>query len=171
MLNALNEAIEEAYAAGYKDGFDDGYANRERPQSPVKYKELVYRDLGLPSGTKWASSYLTNTDGSIEAFSLSEANVFTLPTKEQYQELLENTHQLYENHEGCNGTSFISKINSTRLFLPRGFSEYQGNRFSKNNYVFWLREKDISFNKRLVYGASIVNFTTNYKYPVVLVSK
>ena len=171
-LNALTSAIEEAYASGYKDGYKDGNADREPPQSEVKYKELKYIDLDLPSGTKWAVGYLTKTNGSIELLPYDKAKVYNLPSKEQYLELLKNTEQRLVNKGTCYGTEFISIINGSRFFIPCGCYNMGGDSiYHTDNYRFWL--KDTSFNRKSlsVEGAIIEATWDNFKLPVVLVSK
>ena len=92
-LSAINMAIEEAYAAGYQEGYNDGFAGRVMPEPPQKYRPLTYIDLELPSGTRWAVNYLTNTNELIECLTFESANIFNIPTLKQYQELLDYTEQ------------------------------------------------------------------------------
>ena len=51
-----NEAIDKAIAQAYADGYRDGYKDREE-EIPVDFsdKKTGYIDLGLPSGTLWAT--------------------------------------------------------------------------------------------------------------------
>lgn len=163
-LEAMTAAIEKAYADGFKDGYDDGLANRERPQSERKYENLSYVDLELPSGTKWTSGYLTYTDGTLALLKYDEARIFNLPTKEQYQELLDNTDQLLMNSDKFIGTIFVSKVNGAKLYIPKVKKS--------DNYVFWLRDIIEDFYKRLcVSGAYIQQINKAVEEPVVLVSK
>lgn len=60
VLNALNQAIEEAYAQGYLDGYKDGQEDIPIEQQKSK-TEFV--NLGLPSGTEWASEDESDDDG------------------------------------------------------------------------------------------------------------
>ena len=140
-LDAMTTAIEKAYASGYKDGYDDGYANREKPESEVKYEDLKYVDLGLPSGTRWSDGYLKMTGGEVEVQMHFFAKHFNLPTKEQFQELIENTHQQLKTIDGQCGTLFISKINNLSIFLPSGLVRYgsEQNICKMDNYSFWLK--------------------------------
>ena len=82
-LAALDQAIQEAYAEGYRDGYKD----REE-EIPVELQEnkTEFVDLGLPSGTLWASTYETNGSSCIY-LPFEQAKKYKLPTMEQYQEL------------------------------------------------------------------------------------
>jgi hypothetical protein len=53
-IDAITAAIEQAYADGYKDGLEH-YEN-ERLDSIVD--GIEYKDLNLPTGTRWASCYV-----------------------------------------------------------------------------------------------------------------
>ena len=172
VLNALNEAIETAYAAGYKDGYDDGYANRERPQNEIKYNNIVYQNLDLPSGTKWATGYITNTDNSVALFNSTNSKAFNLPTKEQYLERLEYTDIYFVSNNNRNGTKFVSKRNGASIFLPKVKYENEvGHLVDFDNYVFWLKDKSERGNSQGVFGAEIMEFYKYRNMPIVLVSR
>ena len=53
-----NEAIDKAIAQAYADGYRDGYKDREE-EIPVDLRDnkTEYVDLGLPSGTLWATDF------------------------------------------------------------------------------------------------------------------
>ena len=67
-VDAISAAIEKAYIDGYNDGLKH-YEN-ERLESFID--GIVYKDLKLPSGTKWASGYVKDK-GFIGKFSYEEA--------------------------------------------------------------------------------------------------
>ena len=54
--NKTNEVLTSAIAQAYADGYKDGYRDREE-EIPVdiRFKKTEYVDLGLPSGTLWAT--------------------------------------------------------------------------------------------------------------------
>ena len=171
-LNAITTAIEEAYAAGYQEGYEDGYANREKPASPIKYKSFNYIDLDLPSGTKWATNYLTKTNGEIELLSFSDARSLFIPTRKQFQELLDNTEQLLTIKDGRPVTEFVSSRNGYRFCLPNG--QYKKNGvYDKDNYLFWVKETLNSIKPQCAFGPTIQIWNSMFLYylPVVLVSK
>ena len=51
-VDCLTKAIEQAYKDGYLDGFKDG---KELASDCISTGEVNYVDLGLPSGTLWAT--------------------------------------------------------------------------------------------------------------------
>lgn len=80
----LNQAIIDAYSAGYNVGYQDGYKKAEKE---TILEEMKYVDLGLPSGTLWASDYIKK-DGEVLFLPYRDAiDEFNLPTDEQIDEL------------------------------------------------------------------------------------
>ena len=80
----LNQAIIDAYSAGYNVGYQDGYKKAEKE---TILEEMKYVDLGLPSGTLWASDYIKK-DGEVLFLPYRDAiDEFNLPTNEQIDEL------------------------------------------------------------------------------------
>ena len=85
----LNQAIIDAYSAGYNVGYQDGYKKAEKE---TILEEMKYVDLGLPSGTFWASDYIKK-DGEVLFLPYRDAiDEFNLPTDEQIDELLSLIH-------------------------------------------------------------------------------
>ena len=58
-LNAITTAIEEAYAKGYKDGYTQAVSDTKKNIPNELESGIEFVDLGLPSGTLWAT---TNID-------------------------------------------------------------------------------------------------------------
>lgn len=81
----ITNAIAQAYADGYRDGYNDC----EKVVSVnLNDTNVEYVDLGLPSGTLWASDYVA--DGkNIKYLAYEEVAELALPTKEQIQELFD----------------------------------------------------------------------------------
>jgi len=104
-------------------------------------EKYEYVDLGLPSGTLWATMNV-GAEGIADygdCFTHEEALNFgvTLPTKEQFRELVENTtYKWVENYNNCgvNGGLLIGK-NGNELFFPtRGsFGFYWSSSFLEHN--------------------------------------
>lgn len=80
-LEAFTKSIEEAYTQGYHDGYKDGL-NRSEPN-------VEYIDLGLPTGTKWSNSFLTDENGEMIYLTYDEAMEYNIPAYTQYLELVE----------------------------------------------------------------------------------
>ena len=171
-LSAITTAIEEAYATGYQEGYADGYANREKPETPIKYNLVSYIDLDLPSGTKWATSYLTKTNGEMELLPFVDARTFNIPTIKQFKEFLDNTEQHMSKRDGQLVTEFVSLRSGAQFWLPNGCYKYNGI-YYKDNYMFWLKENLKSINAKYAFGSTLQtnNQLSLYYLPVILVSK
>lgn len=171
-LSAITSAIENAYAAGYQEGYKAGYENRDKPEGPTKYNNVSYINLDLPSGTQWATGYLTKANGEIELLSFLEARNYNIPTLKQFQELLDNTEQFKTNMGGQLITEFVSVCNNARFWLPNGCYKYNGF-FKEDNYMFWLKESFSSVKGIFAFGPTTQDRELNSLYyrPVLLVSK
>ena len=81
------EVLKEVFAKVYADGYYQGYKDRE-DEFPVDLcnSKTEYIDLGLPSGTLWASDYEKEDDNYL-FLPYSRAAKFSIPTQEQWEEL------------------------------------------------------------------------------------
>lgn len=59
VTEALTKVVADAYMAGYNAGYQEGYNKVVKETSS---DEMEYVDLGLPSGTLWASDYVKDGD-------------------------------------------------------------------------------------------------------------
>ena len=112
-------------------------------------QEHEYVDLGLPSGTLWATCNVgaSNPEDNGGYFAWDECktaaanwgNGWDMPSKEQWEELKENTKSSWATRNGVNGRLFTAS-NGNSLFLPaagcRGRSSLY-NAGSRGNY--WSR--------------------------------
>lgn len=146
MLHRELDAVAKAYIDGYNSAkgiVDDG--------------EMTYIDLGLPSGTLWATRFIGATEEHPEGCRMvyEDAKNYHLPTIQQLDELhhcLESkVTGRYDGENGDTRTANFYGINGNVFSLPiRGFV-YRG---QLNSYplVFWLAEKvDDSHNVRVAY--------------------
>lgn len=80
-INKLNSQI-DIIASAYVDGYN-------KAKGIITTDDMEYIDLGLPSGTKWATRYIGATDEHPEGSRMVyyDAINYKLPTKEQYLEL------------------------------------------------------------------------------------
>lgn len=85
VTEALSQVVADAYMAGYNAGYQDGY-NKVFKDSVTEGVEYV--DLGLPSGTLWASSYAKDENGNVIFLTQAESMTYNLPTNDQWQELI-----------------------------------------------------------------------------------
>ena len=170
-LDAISAAIEQAYADGYNDGLNH-YEN-ERLESFVDGVE--YKDLELPSGTKWASGYVKDNDF-IGLFAYEEASKFNLPTKEDFEELCkECAIDTYAYDSKRRGIKFTGK-NGEYLEIPYIKVRYVTDDNVNDSISFWLKnegedsEKEYARVNNLKKVLDLKTFM-GYKLPVVLVLK
>ncbi len=114
VTEALSQVVANAYMAGYNAGYQDG-ANRAVKDSVTK--ETEYVDLGLPSGTLWASDYIKDGDD-VLFLPYPEALQYNIPTENQVDELREycEISIKYDDDDNCvhivlgsNGNSIVLK--------------------------------------------------------------
>ena len=134
------------------------------------YPEHEYVDLGLPSGTLWATCNVgaSNPEDNGDYFAWDECKAaaakwgkgWDMPSKEQWEELKENTKSIWTTRNGVNGRLFTAS-NGNNLFLPaagcRGRSRLY-NAGSRGNY--WSR----SLNAGNPYNAWGLGFTSDGCY-------
>lgn len=113
--------IAQAYIEGY---------NKSR--AVVVENDIEYIDLGLPSGTLWATKFLNN-----EGMVYCDAEIYKLPTAEQYAELRKLKWR-FLNYNYL----IITGLNGNEITLPCLCS-----------LTFWLagRKPDDSFNVLVAY--------------------
>ena len=80
----LKAAIIEAYVEGHNNGYYQAMALPKRPKVRIDFNFL---DMGLPSGTQWASCFIRFDLGGPYKMNYKEAQRYQLPTKEQCEEL------------------------------------------------------------------------------------
>ena len=77
--DALKQVVADAYMAGYNAGYQDGI---DKVAKDSVSEETEFVDLGLPSGTLWASDYVKDGD-EVLLLPYPEALKYNIPTKEQ----------------------------------------------------------------------------------------
>lgn len=152
-----NEVIANALAKAYEDGYRDGYKDREE-EIPVDLRDnrTEYVDLGLPSGTLWATDYETE-NGNIVYLPYIKATELNLPTEEQWKELLEICK--WQGNYSSSGMSFYG----ITIIGPNGKSIRFGSRgYMRDNIVigqpqygggsvyFWLKDNEVTNDKKSV---------------------
>ena len=91
-----------------------------------------YVDLDLPSGTLWATvpEYNSMNEHGLFSFEFATALGYTghIPSRFQWDELLEYTEYSITTVDGVNGCKLVSKENGNELFIPiQGFVDESGN--------------------------------------------
>lgn len=91
------------------------------------YQEHEFVDLGLPSGTLWATcnvgankpedygDYLSWDEG--KTVDAKWGNGWQMPSKEQWEELVQNTKTIWTTRNGVYGR-LLTALNGNSLFLP-----------------------------------------------------
>ena len=137
-------------------------------------------DMGLPSGTRWASmnwganspsaagSYLSWSDAKSN---LNSSDSWRLPTKAECEELANNSVASMFNAGGVNGLLITSSINGNCIFLPAsGYkeSEYSGVKYEQpTNGYFWSSDYDQSSYKPYYLVASMYSGVLSVSYYTV----
>ena len=83
VAEALKQVVADAYMAGYNAGYQDGV---DKVAKDSALEGVEYVDLGLPSGTLWASDYVKDGD-EVLFLPYPEALKYNIPTEEQVDEL------------------------------------------------------------------------------------
>ena len=91
-----------------------------------------YVDLALPSGTLWATvpEYNSTNEHGLFSFEFATALGYTghIPSRFQWEEVLEYTEYSITTVDGVNGCKLVSKENGNELFIPiQGFVDESGN--------------------------------------------
>ena len=79
VTEALAQVVADAYMAGYNAGYQDGYNKVVKDSAS---EDVEYVDLGLPSGTLWASDYVKEGDD-VLFLPYPEALKYSIPAEEQ----------------------------------------------------------------------------------------
>lgn len=169
-LDAISAAIEQAYTDGYNEGLKH-YEN-EKLESIVDGVE--YKDLMLSSGTKWASGYLKDKN-LVGMFSYLEACKYSLPSKEDFEELRRECaidNYLYTNNKGIR---FTGK-NGEKIEIPYISVDNVTDDNINDSIAFWLRNEGEDSQKEYARGFVYKTFPESktfmgYKMPVLLVLK
>lgn len=134
--DCLTKMIAQAYEDGYRDGYNE---SRETLITNIAGDAGEFVDLGLPSGTLWASKNLEQ-ESNTEFLPYDKAIRFSIPTDEQWEELSNNCEWVYHYY------SDDINIMKVRCVGPNGneivfFDEgmYKGTeRTNLGKIYFWL---------------------------------
>ena len=133
VTEALRQVVAEAYMAGYNAGYQDGY-NKVVKDSVTEGVEYV--DLGLPSGTLWASDYVKDGD-EVLFLPYSEALNYDIPTKEQVDELRESCEISIKYDKDDNYVHIVLGPNGNSIvFKGHGYKTFAELKDTKTAY-FW----------------------------------
>jgi hypothetical protein len=178
------EAITNAIAQAYADGFKDGYKTRDE-EVPVDLRDnkREFIDLGLPSGTLWATDY-EKVDDKVEYKPYPSTGNYKLPTEEQWNELKECCKWEFNRTFINRDKSFCLTIDKVFCIGPNGniiIFKPTGNVhissiINEHEMFFWLNDEGedsqkksakITFNDSR--EVSSIDLFSGYKLPIRLV--
>ncbi|MGM9784009.1 MAG: Ig-like domain-containing protein [Candidatus Cryptobacteroides sp.] len=141
-VDASNKAVTWTSSAPGVASVDDGVVTAWRPgtvtitataggqtascEVTVEGEEPAYVDLGLSSGTLWATRNAGASSveevGTYYTWSehMDVGEGWAVPTKDQLQELISGCTYTSSTYKGVNGVLLTSKANSQTLFIPLG---------------------------------------------------
>ena len=151
-LNALESEIDKV-----KNAYIDGYnvARNELLHESIDIDGVTYHDMSLPSGTLWSEIIKYSKDGS-NYFLEKPYNLvkeFSIPTKEDWEELEQNTRQT--DFRDC--FQYLSK---------------DGVKLNLAHFYYWCKSDVNDENEALVYkNGTFKNKFTGESAAIVLVKK
>lgn len=175
---AITKAIADAYVEGYKAGYKD---REEEIPMDLRDNKTEYVDLGLPSGTLWASDY-EKSGGKYIYLPYEEAKDMKLPTEEQWKEVQDCCKIKYRADNGFNTeeirATVIGPNGKSITFFTTGYIEDV--KKSETMAFFWLYDKSNDLKKKTVQicsnrygnptnGSPIQSHFAGYKLPIRLV--
>ena len=180
-VDASNKAVTWTSSAPGVAAVDDGVVTAWRPgtvtitataggqtascEVTVEGEEPAYVDLGLSSGTLWATRNAGASSveevGTYYAWNehMDVGEGWAVPTKDQLQELISGCTYTSSTYKGVNGVLLTSKANNQTLFIPLGgmlFLEYNSTT-PKNDMYIW----SCTANEKEASKAYSACFTTN----------
>lgn len=131
--DALKQVVADAYMAGYNAGYQDGV---DKLAKDSVSEEIEFVDLGLPSGTLWASDYVKDGD-EVLFLPYSEALKYDIPAKEQVDELREYCEISIKYDEDDNYVHIVRGPNGNSIvFKGHGYKTFAELKNAKTVY-FW----------------------------------
>ena len=133
VTEALSQVVADAYMAGYNAGYQDGV---DKVAKDSVSEETEFVDLGLPSGTLWASDYVKDGD-EVLFLPYPEAQKYDIPTKEQVDELREYCEISIKYDEDDNYVHIVLGPNGNSIvFKGHGYKTFAELKDTKTAY-FW----------------------------------
>lgn len=160
VYEALTAVVEKAFADGYDAGYKEALTKMKT--EVVEEDGITYVDLGLPSGTLWASDYLRDADGNLLLLSYDEAAPLNIPTKEMYEEL--NNH--------CNVSINVTAKRDLKYEKIYDFVSDK-KKISLSDEPFWIRKasNSTSNHRGVVSTLKVMERLKTVKCRVILVKE
>lgn len=172
VTEALNQVVADAYMAGYNAGYQDGV---DKVAKEIVSEETEFVDLGLPSGTLWASDYVKDGD-EVLFLPYSEALKYDIPTKEQVDELREYCEISIKYDEDDNYVHIVLGPNGNSIvFKGHGYKTFAELKDTKTAYFWQVYNSDTPKTVFVPYlSALYINaeyLFPGYKIPIWTVKK
>lgn len=180
VTEALTKVVADAYMAGYNVGYQDGI-DKIAKDSVLEETEFV--DLGLPSGTLWASDYVKKDDNDMTFYVTQENGAdYEIPTYEQFKELMDECKWEQKSEKNWTESGFyywhdwaicLGPNGNKITFEKTGLYEATDSLTRTSEIFFWLNDKEsncasITFDS-LNIGSE--NMFSGYKLPIRLVKR
>ena len=171
-----NEVMTTAIAQAYADGYRDGYKDCEE-EIPVDLRDnkTEYVDLGLPSGTLWATDYAMEK-GNTKYLSYGEASQLSIPTNKQWQELISQCEceSNYCKDKGVWQITFIGPNGKFISFLAKGYKKSTSLEHYRFSGCYWILDQNNELKKTAAFFDTDNKMETTklfegFKLPVRLV--
>lgn len=177
-LESIKQLIKDAFLKGY----EAGAANKP---SSVNINGMNFVDLGLPSGTLWASPKKKTIGYGMgyPKYSYSEIKDENIPTIHDVEELLKNCKTTTDSHDVV---ILVGPLGNVLKVYTKDFLTYNGQYANKNPFqgeetpedanYFWIKS-DVSGNTAKVLGIfndgsiCVREHFIGFKLPVFLVKR
>lgn len=161
VTEALTKVVADAYMAGYNAGYQDGV---DKVAKDSVSEETEFVDLGLPSGTLWASDYVKDGD-EVLFLPYPEALKYDIPTKEQVDELRECCEICIKYDEDDNYVHIVLGPNGNSIvFKGHGYKTFAELKNAKTAY-FWQVYNSDKLKTVIVPYPSAPNINAEYLFP------
>ena len=171
VLDVLKEAFAKVYADGYRDGYKDC-----KDQIPANLRDNTeYVDLGLPSGTLWATDF-EKVDSTICYMTYSDASQLAIPTKRQWDELAQKCQWKFCKKQEGIIYECIGPNGKVLRFQPIGYIETEKDIVYSDRTYFWYNNNEggaSEYNTATIWGQEVrrknLKKFIGYKLPIRLV--
>lgn len=147
-----NQAITQAIADAYVEGYKAGYKDREN-EIPMELRDCKtnYVDLGLPSGTLWSTDYEWQ-DEKLLYLPYMKASQMNLPTKEQWEELVELCRWGFiEKRYGNCWVNCVGPNGQVLTFYAHGMKTTSDLNHYYKEIIFWIKDNCNNEGKQAVH--------------------
>ena len=156
------------FAWGETQGYTADEVGKTKQFSWSDYKYANGQDNKL---TKYCCSSTYGNDGYTDSLTTLETtddavsqNVhkYSMPTKEQIQELIDETTSTWTTQNGVNGRLFTSKTNGNSIFIPAAGHSHDGLMYGVDSYCYlWSSSLDGDNTNYALYSCS-VSYNANF---------